>query len=124
MPPKSTTIVVDDTNNVGEPDPVSANPSAHIIFVIRNDDAVPHLVRIPASSFQPDGTDPGPAVPMESSGKHSVIVDANDVDTIRYKVKSSGHFNAGRNSYKYTIFWADGDGSNEQSLDPDVEINN
>jgi len=79
--PKSTTIVIDN-NAVQEPSKAYSRPSGHIMFVIVNLDEQAHLVRIPASEFQPNppaGMDPGPDNPLEAFGWHSVVVDANDV---------------------------------------------
>jgi len=128
--PKSTTIVIDN-NAVQEPSKAYSRPSGHIMFVIVNLDEQAHLVRIPASEFQPNppaGMDPGPDNPLEAFGWHSVVVDANDVAIIQHKVKAKGHFPKPpyppNMTYKYTIYWADADGANEQDLDPNVEINN
>jgi hypothetical protein len=126
--PKSTDIVIDASNRVADPTKPYGRPSGHIVFVVQNNDNRSHVVRIPPDEFvphPPSGMSPGKPDPMVPLAVHWATVAANDVAVIALPVRPHAHFDPGNWTYKYTIYWADDlFGTNEQSLDPEIEINN
>ena len=114
--------MIDASNNVRDPNPGSCQPHATAVFVIRNEDAKPHLVRVPRARFEPRGS--APAEPFEPLGDDFVVVDAKGRGIIQLKAKAAAFFEKTKNpSYKYTVLWSNPDGSGEKELDPDFEIN-
>jgi len=125
---KTTLIVITEDNEIKEPPKAFTRPGGHVVFVIQNDDENSHTVRIPRDEFLPDPPPskpkgkPDPIVPLAVDW---TTVPANDVAIIQLQVRGKSHFDKGDWTYKYTIYWADDIfGTNEQYLDPQIEINN
>lgn len=124
--PNGANIVIDPSNNIGEPNKAHGRAGGPFVFVVYNLDAVTHVVRIPPNSFKPDppeGLDPGPADPIVHVGVHWATVDPGEAAVIQLRAKKN--IPHGNWTYKYTISWADDIfGTNEKQLDPQIEINN
>ena len=126
--PNSASIVIDPSNNVGEPNKAHGKPGGPIIFVVYNLNSSKKVVRIPPNQFVPDppeGEGRGPEDPLVHVGQHWAFVDPGDAAVIQLKARKASHFPSGNFTYKYTIYWADDIfGTNERHLDPQIEINN
>jgi len=126
--PKSANIVIAPGNVITASRKAWTRPGGHVAFVITNEDNYSHVVRIPIDEFVPDppnGLQPGPPDPMQPLSIHWATVAANDVAVIQLQVRPHGHFPNGNWTYKYTIYSADDVfGTNENELDPQIEINN